>query len=348
MGLKRHLINKKVAALILFSITIIIAMIVIADPRRFVDILGKVDLNIIIWVVVLYFINTGVKAIRWHLLVNSSGNTVPFSKNLTFLIIGLMVNNTTPGRIAGEPVRAHLLSTRANVSIGRGLATIFAEKLMDLVILTTMALIGIIFILPLVPSSDIKLLLLPFLIVIILIVLLLYIVLHPTLLDRIINRLVNGINKISKGRWSSKLERRSISFTLSFKKGFNKISKTRKVSSVCLILTGFIWLNEALRIYLILLSLPNVTVPSFGAVFIASSAATVFGIGLPVGALNAALITMVFTAVGVEVTSATTAGILAITTSIWLSVPLGIIAMFIVGIKIDRLRHDMKQKHRGG
>lgn len=339
--------KKKVAALIVLSIIIIVAMIVIADPRKFVFILGKADLPFIIGVVGLYFVNIGVKALRWHLLVNSSGKSVPFSKNLAFLMIGLMVNNTTPGRIAGEPVRAHLLRSRANVPVGQGLATIFAEKIMDLVVLTSMALIGILYILPLVPPSDIKILLLPFLIVIVAIAVLLYIVLHPTLLDRIMRRLVNAINKISKGKWSAKLERNRVSFNASFKKGFNEISRTRKTTAVCFTLTGLIWLNEAYRIYLILLALPRVAVPSFGAVLIASSAATVFGIGLPAGALNAALLTTVFTAVGVEVASATTAGILVIMTSIWLSVPCGIIAMFVVGLKLDRLRGNLKQKHGG-
>ncbi len=339
--------KKKVAALIVISIIIIVAMIVISDPRKFVFILGKVDLHIIIGVVGLYFVNICVKALRWHLLVNSSGNSVPFSKNLSFLMIGLMINNTTPGRIAGEPVRVHLLRSRANVPVGHGLATIFAERIMDLVVLTAMALLGILFILPLVSPSDIKILLLPFLIVIVAIAVLLYIVLHPTLLDRIMRMLVNVINKISRGKWSAKLERSRVSFTTSFKKGFNEILRTRKTAAVCLTLTGLIWLNEAYRIYLILIALPHVAVPSFGSVLIASSAATVFGIALPGGALNAALITMVFTAVGVEVASATTAGILVIMTSIWLSVPLGIIAMFVVGLKIDRIRRNFKQKYGG-
>jgi len=338
--------KKKLAVLIVLSITIIIAMIVIADPRKFLSILAKVDLSFIIGVVILYFINIFTKALRWHLLVNSSGKPVPFSKNLSFLIVGLMVNNTTPGRIAGEPVRAHLLNSRANISIGQGVSTIFAEKIMDLIVLTSMALIGVLFILPLVSSSNIKLLLLPFLIVIFAIAILLYIATHSTLLDRITKLLVKIINKISRGKWSTKLERSSISFTKSFKNGFKEISRTRKTAAVCVILTLLIWLNEAYRIYLILLALPGVTVPSFGSVLIASSAATVFGIGLPVGALNAALITMVFTAVGVEVASATTAGILAIMTSIWLSVPCGIIAMFFIGLKIDKLIRNSKQNHR--
>ena len=329
--------KKKIIGLIVVSIILIIAMIFIADPRKLFNILSKVNLQIIIYVVLLYLINIVFKAFRWHLLINSSGKSVSFSKNISFLMIGLMVNNTTPGRIAGEPVRVHLLNSRANVSVGRGLATIFAERIMDLIILTTMALIGLIFILPLIPSSDIQILLIPFLIVIFAIVGLLYIVLHPTLLDKIIRFFVNIFNRITKDKWSDKLEKSRESFTSSFKKGFNEILKTKKYGILCMFLTVLIWLNEAFRIYLILLALPGVSVSSFGSVLIASSAATLFGIALPGGALNAALIAMVFTATGIEVASATTAGILAIMTSIWLSVPLGIIAMFIVGLKIDKL-----------
>jgi len=339
--------KKKIIGLIIISIILIFAMIIIADPRKLINILSKVDLQIITYVVLLYFVNIALKAFRWHLLIKSSGTPVSFSKNISFLMIGLMINNTTPGRIAGEPVRVHLLNSRANVSVGRGLATIFAERIMDLIILTTMALIGLIFILPLIPSSDIQILFIPFVIVIIAVIALLYIVLHPTHLDKIMRIFVSVINKITKNKWSEKLEKSRVSFTSSFKKGFNEILKTKKYGMVCLFLTVLIWLNEAFRIYLILLALPQISV-SFGSVLIASSAATLFGIALPGGALNAALITMIFTATGIEVASATTAGILAIMTSIWLSVPLGIIAMFIVGLKIDKLSKKTKQKKHGG
>lgn len=339
--------RKKLAALIGISIAMIIVMILITDPRKLVDILGKTDPFLIVCVIGLYLANGVVKAARWQILVRSSGAHVSFSQIYLFLLIGLMINNTTPGRVGGEPVRAYLLRSRNDVPMGQGLSTIFAERIIDLIVLTSMALIGIALIIPILLSSDIGIepFLLSFIPVIMVIVALVYMATHPKLLKRAALWLCLILKKFSKSGWILKAESQLISFVDSFSVGLDNIGKTlkqKKKNGVAFIgLTLLIWLNEAGRIYLILLALPDIGAPSFGAVLIASSVATVFGVALPIGALHATLVTSVFATVGVGIASATTAGILIIMTSIWLSIPLGIIALFVVGLKMDRIKEDM-------
>lgn len=328
----------------------IIVMILITDPKKMADILSKTDPYLVLCVIGLYFINSFVKAIRWHILVGSSGSKISFSKLYLFLLIGLMINNTTPGRVGGEPVRAYLLRSRDEVPMGQGLSTIFVERIIDLIVLTSMALIGIGLIIPLLLTSDIdvEVLLLSFIPVILVIVTLLYLATHPVLLRRAALGLFFFLKKFSKKDWMQRAESGLISFIDSFTNGLDNMGKNirlRKKNGVTfIVLTLLIWLNEAGRIYLILLALPGVEEPSFGAVLIASSVATIFGAVLPIGAMHATLITSVFTALGVDVASATTAGILTIMTSIWLSIPLGIISMFIVGLKIDKASGKIVRK----
>lgn len=339
--------KKKVAALIVISLTIIITMILVNDPLKMGEILKGIDYFLILCVVGLYIINGFVKAARWHLLIRSSGSRIKFSKIYLFLLIGLMVNNTTPGRIGGEPVRAYLLRSKNEVPIGRGLSTIFVERTVDLIVLTSLALIGIGLIIPLLLASDIgiELLLLSFVPVLMLIVTLIYIATHPKFLKRLALGACHFLQKFSSSNWLLKAETGLIGFVESFNIGLDNMKSDLRLNKKngfgVISLTLLIWLNEAGRIYLVLLALPNVLPPSFGAVLIVSCLATIFGAVLPIGAMHATLITSVFAALGVDIASATTAGILTIMTSIWLSIPLGIISMFIVGLKIDKVSSEM-------
>lgn len=343
--------KKKLALLIVISIALISLMIFITDPQKMVEILGKTDVFLVFFVIVLYLLNGIVKVIRWKILVSSSGSQISFSKIYLFLLIGLMINNTTPGRIGGEPVRAYLLRSRGDVPLGQGLSTIFVERVIDLIVLTSMALIGIALIIPILLTSDIsiELLLISFIPVIVVIVTLIYLATHPELLRRAALGLGIFLKKFSKKDWVHKTESGLMGFVGSFSAGIDKIGDQlklkKKTAGAFLVLTLLIWLNEAGRIYLILLALPDIEAPSFGAVLIASSVATVFGAVLPIGAMHATLISSIFAALGVDIASATTAGILVVMTSIWLSIPLGIIAMFIVGLKIDKTTGEIVRKN---
>ena len=69
----------KLIALIGISVAMIIVMILITDPNKMADILKDTDLYLVLCVVGLYIVNGFVKAIRWHLLVHSSGGQVSHS-----------------------------------------------------------------------------------------------------------------------------------------------------------------------------------------------------------------------------------------------------------------------------
>lgn len=350
LGFWGTLMKRKLALLIVVSVVMIIMMILLTDPKKMAHILRKTNVFIILCVIGLYLLNGFVKALRWHLLVRSSGSAISFSRIYLFLLIGLMVNNTTPGRVGGEPVRAYLLRSRDDVPIGQGLSTIFAERIMDLIVLTSMALIGVALIIPFLVDSDfsVGLLLISFIPVIVVIITLIYMATHPELLRRAALGLCIFLKKVSKKDWAQKAESGLLSFVDSFSEGIDNMGKdlrtNKKTGFAFVVLTVLVWLNEAGRIYLILLALPGIEAPSFGAVLIASSVATVFGAVLPIGAMHATLITSVFAALQIDVSSAAAAGILVVMTSIWLSIPLGILAMFVVGLKIDKKSGEIVKK----
>jgi len=349
-GARDRPMRKRLLLLVVISVILILSMILITDPEAIWEDLVDTDFSIILCVVGLYLLNGVVKAARWQVLLRSFGSEVPFKRLYMFLLIGLMVNNTTPGRVGGEPVRAYLLRLEDETPMGQGLSTIFVERIMDLVVLLSMALTGIIIVLPqlLRVSDEIQWILFAFLPMIVLIVALVFLASRPTLLKKATRFLFSFFRRFWKGRWLQKAEDGLTSFVDSFSDGFKlirkKVFRVPRRGVAFTVLTVAIWINEAARIYLILISLPEVEVPSFGAVLIASSVATVFGALLPIGAMHATLITTVFAIFRVDVASATTAGILTVGTSIWLSIPLGIAAMFIVGLKRDKVTGKLVKK----
>lgn len=312
-------------------------MMWLADPRELGDSFRRSNLYYILLVILLYFINVITKAVRWYLLVNSSGMYITFSKTFPFYIIALAFNNLTPGKIGGEPVRAYLLKKEANVPIGQGIASIFAEKYMDLIVITTMAVIGAIFIIPLLPQQQAKILVIILILVIAGLIALLIIVSHSTILKKTVDGSVNLAKKVSNGDSINRLSFALVGFTEKFRFGMGKILKARNTAIVCIILTVIIWINEALRLFIILLALPDIEGVSIGAVFIASSIANILGIALPLGSGNILGIIPVFMAVGMESGDAGSASFMHVATSIWISVPLGVIAMLLTGFKTSKL-----------
>ncbi|MCK4444586.1 MAG: flippase-like domain-containing protein, partial [Thermoplasmata archaeon] len=307
-----------------FSIVLLLAMLWLADPQEFASILSQANLIIIGLVILLYFANLLTKALRWFLLLNYSGLKTSYRTALSLVIAGLAVNSVTPGRIAGEPFRAYMLREKSGYHFGSGLATVFAERVMDLVVLSIFAVIGLALIATLLPFAGGLFLGVFIVIVVLLLVGVLYLALHISTLDRVANwfvRLASRIVRRPLPKWEESVSRTVTNFS----DGFREILGSKKSVFSTFSLTVIIWLNEAFRLFLVMYALAPESVPFVGFVLIASSLAALLGSIIPFGTFNAALIAMVFNASGVDISLATTAGLLMTFTSIWILVPLGIV-----------------------
>jgi len=328
---------KRLTAAIILSIIIIILMLWIANPSEFASELRKVKINIILIVILLYFGNVFTKAYRWYLLVNSTGANAPFKKTLPYFVIALAFNNVTPGKIGGEPIRAYLLKKEAEVSVGQGIASIITEKIMDLVIVTTMALIGAIYILPRLSFYDSLLLIIILIVVLIGTISVMIILTNQSVFKKVVNMLINFGLKRSNRSFVNKWAKALVGFVEKFKMGMSIISRSRGKAGACAGLTVVIWTNEAIRVYLIFLAMEDVAGVSLGAVFIATSIANILGLVMPLGSGNIFGVSTVFIAVGMDATMASMGGFLHAATSIWISIPLGVMTMLIMGFRLSKI-----------
>jgi uncharacterized protein (TIRG00374 family) len=257
------------------------------------------------------------------------------------------LNNITPGKIGGEPVRAYLLKKEAKVSIGQGIASIFTEKIFDIIVITSMAVIGAIFILPLLTPETGRILIIILIGVIAAIVATLIIVSHSTLLKKTVDKSVNFAMKVSNSSYTEKLSQALVGFVDKYRLGMKEILKAKRTATACIFLTVIIWINEALRLFIILLALPDIEHVGIGAVFIASSIANILALALPFGAGHILGIETVLISLGLDPVYAGAASILHVATSLWISVPLGAAAMVITGFKfskISKISNNAKSK----
>jgi uncharacterized membrane protein YbhN (UPF0104 family) len=152
-----------------------------------------------------------------------------------------------------------------------------------------------------------------------------------------VNLLVKiGLRRPEKS-FVNKWARALIGFVEKFKMGMSIIYKSKTKASSCVGLTVIIWTNEAVRLYIIILALPNVPEVTLGAVFIATSIANILGLVMPLGSGNIFGVSTVFIAVGMNTTMASMAGFLHAATSIWLSIPLAVMTMLILGFKLSKI-----------
>jgi uncharacterized protein (TIRG00374 family) len=320
----RKRIRARTVAFGVISIILLLALLWLADPSEMISIISGANLAIIGLVLLLYFANLLTKALRWFFLLKWSGYKVPFTTALSFVIVGLSVNSVTPGRIAGEPVRAYMLREKKGVRFGSGLATVFTERVMDLLVLTLFAIIGLALILTFLPLSGGLSIAIFILLIIVLLGAVVYLALNPSTLDRAANWFVRTTSRLVRRplpKWEEAVSRTVNNFS----DGFRGTLKSKKATFSTFGMTVVIWLNEAFRLYLVMYALAPESAPFVGFVLIAASLATLLGSFIPGGTFNVALIAMVFNASGIDIALATTAGLLMTLTSIWILVPLGII-----------------------
>jgi uncharacterized protein (TIRG00374 family) len=331
----------------LLAVVIIAVMVIRADPE---DVLGKIqdaDLGIIAMVVGLYLVNTMAKIVRWYALVSSNGHSVPFGRLALYFLIGLSLNNSTPGRIAGEPARAYLLKTGTDYPMGRGMASIFLEKTIDTIVTISLALVGILLLINVLSSTATTSLLLSVGMVALFMGGLITLVAFPQGPRRVSAWVFAKMNRRGGSERVASLEALVDGFLGNFEKGTRDIAHDRPKAMAAIGLSIVIWLNEALRLWLIFLALGfNV---SAELMLVATTLSSFAALLIPLGAGNSAAIAVICGVAGIDADLATTASIVFIMTSIWISVPLGAGSMAITGIKArDVLTRSVPADLAGG
>ena len=313
------------------AVLVLLALVLQADPSTVAEHLRGADLMLLAGVVVLYLINALTKVIRWYVLLSRKGERLPFRKVALYFLIGLAINNATPGRVTGEPVRAYLVKTGTDYPMGRGMASIFLEKTIDTIVTLTFAVVGILLMMSVLNEEASDALLLSAGIVAIFMTALIAFIAFPGIPRRLASWSFRRLGGKGEGerveRWEGKMD----GFLGTFEQGTREIAKDPYQTAAATGLTVVIWFNEALRLWLVFLALGYNA--SFELMMIATSLASFAALLIPLGAGSSTAIAAICTLAGIDGTLSTTAGLVFVMTSIWISIPLGAAAMAISGVK---------------
>jgi uncharacterized protein (TIRG00374 family) len=136
MGLRLNLV------LFVVSVLILIALVVYSNPMEVISNLAKFDIFTIGLLIFLAAVGLILRFIRFKLLLDRKYNTPAISLFPVF-VFGLSLANTVPGR-AAEPIRALLIKKVFAIPTGYTLASIFFERLSDMIVILAIATLAFI------------------------------------------------------------------------------------------------------------------------------------------------------------------------------------------------------------
>lgn len=315
---------------ITLGLVLIGALLLRADVTDTIDIMADIDLTLIVLVLGLYFLNTFCKVMRWQGLLKGMGARKLSMITLPIFLSSLALNNSTPGKVGGEPIRALMLREHTSNRLSLGLATIFAEKSMDIVTIMSFAGFGLVYMIMELGFQNVRGMVFAFAAggVIILIVILL-------VFNRRFLHMINGIMEriaiwIAGGERKGKLYRlvsRLEGSVNRFHGSLRTLTKDPRMGAGVLLLTLVIWLNEALRLYIVIQALPGDTYITYQGAIAGVAVANIMGMILPIGSGNVIGSASVLELLSGDETTSTAASLTQVATSLWISIPLGLISL---------------------
>ncbi len=302
-----------------------------ADVTDTLDKISGLDLSLILLVLLLYFLNLFCKVIRWFGMLKGMGGRNLGPIVMPIFLASLALNNSTPGKIGGEPARALMFKEHTGNSGSMGIASIFAEKSLDMLAILTFAAFGLIYLIFKLGFENVQGMVIATAIGGVLIISAIAVLLNRTSME-IFNGIMKKIaRKVSKGREDSRVVRiagKLEGMTERFHGALQHIWKQKVTGAGVILMTMAIWLNEALRIYIIIHAMPGDLSISFPGAVAVISIANILGFILPIGSGNVIGGASVIELLTGDGTGATAASLTQVITSLWLSIPLGVMSLF--------------------
>ena len=301
--------------LTLISILILAAIIWFADPVRLISYISKSNIYFIFLGFVASTLATLFRVLKWKVLLKN----VNFKELIPIQILGLTISNFTPGK-AAEPIKAFILKAIKGIDISKSLPTIIWERILDLIVLITIALLSVNF---LALEKSFFMLTLGAVSIFVVFIIVLLVILHSQKLGMKIFRFLKKFPVLKK-------------ISDNFIKIFYESKISKKRISLSLVITLIPWILEGFIMYFALLALGINISPFLLAGMIAIS--TLVGVAsfLPggLGSFEAALV-FLLTIMGVESSLSVTGVILGRLLSFWYATLLGGISFLYLSRKIN-------------
>ncbi len=143
LSLRKRLLNWRtlVPLFIVIGLLVYLAQKAHIDPKQTWATVKQANLLFFLAAFLIYYASFPLRALRWRILLQNVGFTqengiqLPsFGKLVEIVYISFFANSIVPAKL-GDLYRAYLLRQEIKVSVSRGVGTVLAERLLDLIVL---------------------------------------------------------------------------------------------------------------------------------------------------------------------------------------------------------------------
>ncbi len=129
------------------ALLVIVLLLWWAGIEDVLEILETARPDYFLMAIVVYIASLITWALRWRVLLKSLGVKANFATILEGLLVGIFINNITPGaRGGGEPVRAYYIHKKTGDPYGPIFATVMIDRLTDVIPVMMMLILGTVYV----------------------------------------------------------------------------------------------------------------------------------------------------------------------------------------------------------
>lgn len=250
---------QKRMGLIAFGVIVVLALIWWAGIDETISIIRSTDWRYLSLAVLMQALAVMAWALRWRVFLDRAEVRESLGRILVAVLVGIFVNNITPGaRAGGEPARTYVVSRGKGDIYGRTFATVMADRILDVIPVMLFTFIAFKY------ALDLKIHV--FLLVLSISTLVLFIILGITLLfsfnerlaKALLSRLLSLLKRVFPHKFAGveeKIEKKLEKGIMDFRRTLIEISRDKVVFFKTLFYSLFLWVVMMLRTFFVFISI---------------------------------------------------------------------------------------------
>jgi len=133
----------KTIIVIIILISVYIVFLVFADIEKTYTTIISIDKTLLVIGIGFWFLGIIPRLLRWHVFLNNVTKVIPFKQSSLYFLSGFAFI-LSPGR-AGEIIRSPFIKRDYGISISKTASIVFVERFYDILAITILISIGILF-----------------------------------------------------------------------------------------------------------------------------------------------------------------------------------------------------------
>ncbi len=321
------------------GLLLVVLLIAWSDFGEMVKLLSQTRLKYLALACLVSALETLLWSLRWQILLKQSNIYIPFKKVLEATLIGIFVNNVTPGaRGGGEPVRMYLIKKRSESSYGKIFATIATDRMLDAIPIVVFTIIAFWYALDLGTHLVLVVLLISVIVLLSVILLSTLFSLNERLAMGLLMKTFRLIRRIFPKKFEDKEEKAEEiikTHVMDFKKTFVMLSKNKLALLGSTTISFMIWISAVIRTYLVFLSL-NYPIQLHKVLMVQMAGMAVGLISIIPGGIGIteAIFSALYLSLAIDKTLAVTATMVDRALSFWIPTLTGTLVAAHLGVKL--------------